>query len=51
MVLNYAEFKSSRRQIDYSKVILRDFGKHEAYVEFPKGQVFVNIGIEFQLNY
>ncbi|TNV72060.1 hypothetical protein FGO68_gene3693 [Halteria grandinella] len=51
MVLNYAEFKSSRRQIDYSKVILRDFGKHETYIEFPKGQVFVNIGIEFQLNY
>lgn len=51
MILNYAEFKTSRRQIDHSKVTVRDFGKQDTHVEFPKGQNFVNIGLEFNLSY
>lgn len=51
VTINYAEFKTSRRNIDYSHVTVREFAKHETLVDFPKGQNFVNIGLEFNVEY
>jgi hypothetical protein len=51
LILNYVDYKTSRRTIIYSDYTLRELAKDDTFLDYKVGSNTLNIGVEFQIAY